>query len=133
MLRWDDKALIARVRAAALRGVTAGTHMVDAEAVRLIMQTSKTGRVYKRGAVVHQASAPGEAPASDTGRLVQSRTVDILPDELKGRLTFHTDYAAKLEFGTAKMESRPYARQALRSKQAAVQAVIAAEVGKVIA
>jgi hypothetical protein len=33
---------------------------------------SPSGRFYKRGARVHQASAPGEPPAVDRGRLVGS-------------------------------------------------------------
>jgi hypothetical protein len=37
-----------------------------------LMQMPKSGRTYKRGSKSHQASAPGEAPAIDTGNLVNS-------------------------------------------------------------
>ena len=40
---------------------------------KILVQTSPaTGKVYKRGKVLHQASAPGEAPATDLGFLVNS-------------------------------------------------------------
>ena len=71
-----------------------------------IQRGPKTGRVYTRGNVTHQASAPGEAPATDTGTLDSSityRKVDDLTAEIESRL----DYATYLEFGTVNMGARP--------------------------
>ena len=48
-----------------------------------ILTGPRTGRIYRRGGVVHQASAPGEAPASDTGELRQS-IVSVVSDTTNG-------------------------------------------------
>ncbi len=42
------------------------------EVRRLINSPIKTGRIYKIGGQLHQASAPGEAPATLTGKLAES-------------------------------------------------------------
>ena len=66
----------------------------------------KTGRKYQRGTVVHQASAPGQAPATDTGFLVSS-----IYNEDRGYLSkaigSRLPYAFYLEFGTRKIAARP--------------------------
>jgi len=71
-----------------------------------IQQGDKMGRVYTRGGVKHQASAPGQAPASDTGELVGS-----IYHERESELTATTgsrlSKAAMLEYGTAKIAPRP--------------------------
>lgn len=73
---------------------------------------SKTGRVYpKKGGGFHQASAPGESPASNSGDLV----ITIRPekiDDLHWRVMVAIDYAAALEFGTDTMAARPFIRPA---------------------
>jgi hypothetical protein len=55
---------------------------------------------------VHRASAPGEAPATDTGALVNS-----IYNESRGKYSraigSRLDYAYYLEFGTFKMAKRP--------------------------
>lgn len=97
-----------RIRNALVVGLAEGIGLVDAEAVRLILSPPKTGRIYVRRGIKHQASAGGEAPANDTGMLVQSRTTEVIPAELRARLAFHTEYAPYLQFGTRTMEPRPY-------------------------
>ncbi len=77
------------------------------------MGPPKSGRISYRRGVRHQASARGEAPANDIGRLVNSRRIEIFTDQMRARLIFSTNYAWFLEIGTAKMEPRPYARRAL--------------------
>lgn len=64
---------------------------------------AKTGRIYKRGGVIHQASAPGEAPAIDEGRYRQSlkgnvRKVGTHSFELVAGTTVH-GYPQYLETG----------------------------------
>jgi HK97 gp10 family phage protein len=88
------------------KAVTATAMQVDGEIKRAIQRGPKSGRVYNRRGVTHQASAPGQAPATDTGSLVSSITfkqVNRLTAEVESRL----DYAAFLEFGTQKMGARP--------------------------
>lgn len=92
-------------------------------AVRVALSAPGSGRVYRRrgpngGVIVHQASAPGESPAVDTGvyraswmwRVVTADTVQMYPNLPAG------DHPAKLgewlEFGTRHMAARPHARPA---------------------
>lgn len=65
-------------------------------AIRL-MKGPKHGLVYRRGKKVHQASAPGEAPAIDTGKLANSIQTDSFGQ--MGAMVFtDTEYGAILEF-----------------------------------
>lgn len=66
-----------------------------------------TGRIFPVGTrVPHQASAPGEAPATDTGKLVGS----IVADAKDGVATVEarSAYALWLEYGTRYMLPRPF-------------------------
>lgn len=109
---WNSPEILARVRIGAMRGVSRWILRIEERAVELIMTPPKSGRIYVRRGVKHQASAPGEAPANDTGRLVNSRRVELFESQLRARLTFSTEYALPLEVGTKNMEPRPYARRA---------------------
>lgn len=133
MGEWFAHKLEQKYRQALAAGLNDGLSIVEGEAVRLIMEGPKTGRIYKRGGVAHQASAPGEAPANDTGRLVNSRTREVIPSALQARLTFRTDYAAYLEFGTIVMEPRPFAAQSLINSREAVIAALVAPVRAIAA
>jgi hypothetical protein len=88
------------------KAVTATAFQVDAEIKRSIQRGPKTGRTYRRGTTSHQASAPGEAPATDRGALVSSitfRKITPLTSQVESRL----DYASYLEFGTQFIAPRP--------------------------
>jgi HK97 gp10 family phage protein len=81
-----------------------------------IQQGTKTGRIYPRGDNIHQASAPGEAPATDTGRLVNSAYTEQKKAGKVVRIAFGrgvVKYALALEKGTRKMAARPFLRPAL--------------------
>lgn len=106
-----DMALAQRVAMdAAERGVRAV--VIDAEGIaKVLLSQPGTGRTYSRGKTVeHRASAPGEPPAPDTGRLRASITTEVLRGarEVVGYVTANTEYAAGLELGTEKMRPRPY-------------------------
>lgn len=131
--RWHDARFIAQVRAGAMRGVTEGIGIVEARAISLILDTPKTGKVYRRRGVSHRASAPGEPPASDTGNLVNRRRIDLIPDRLAARLIFSALYAWYLQHGTSKMEPRPWADRALNETQQEVQDAILANIRAAIA
>lgn len=69
----------------------------------------KTGAIYKRGKggkISHRASAPGEAPATDTGALVSSTYITRI-GPMTAAIGSRLAYAFHLEFGTWKMEPRP--------------------------
>ncbi len=123
-VRWHGDEMLVRVRAGALAGVSEAIGIVDARAVSLILDTTKSGRIYKRRGVAHQASAPGEPPASDTGTLLNRRHIDLFPDRLAARLTFSAGHALPLELGTKNMEPRPFAVPALRATEQEVRGVI---------
>lgn len=129
---WNQPEMMAQARRGAWIGVTEWMGMVEARAVELIMEPPKSGKIYRKRGVTHQASAPGEAPANDTGRLVNSRRIDLFQAELRQRLTFSTAYALALEVGTKNMEARPYARRALRETDAAGVAVVARRVKEAV-
>ena|SRR3990167_5737045 len=86
---------------------------------RLILSGSKSGRIYKRrnksgGITLHQASAPGESPASDFGTLVSS-VRGFVEKRFTAALEAATAYAAALEFGSRKRHilPRPFMNRAL--------------------
>lgn len=84
------------------------------KAVQSIQRGPKSGRTYQRGAVTHQASAPGQPPATDTGNLVSSITFDRVTG-LRPAYEVGTDeaYGAALEFGTTRLAERPWLRPAV--------------------
>lgn len=76
---------------------------------KLIKNPPKTGRMYG----MHQASAPGEAPANKTGRLMNSISYSIhstheLEIGASARSNKGAPYPRFLEEGTKKMAPRPY-------------------------
>jgi HK97 gp10 family phage protein len=129
---WDDRASFDIVRAAAMRGIMRGTERVRDEAVRLILETDKTGRTYVRRGVEHQASAPGEPPASDRGQLVNSIRTEHDSVLLVGRVVVDAEHGKYLEYGTQTMEPRPFMRPALVNTRAAVRSDIADEINRVL-
>jgi HK97 gp10 family phage protein len=95
------------------KGLLAAAQKVERSAKDSIRSGSKTGRIYTRRTVSHRASAPGEAPASNTGRLINSISsyVNRLSGVTEGLVVAGrgvVKYARMLEFGTAKMAARPF-------------------------
>lgn len=102
-----DEAAAAKAMEAALQQVLqAGVQRIVNEAKRSLADGKKTGRIYKRGNIEHQASAPGEAPATDTGVLVGSIYGDV--EGLKGYVEARAQYATWLENGTRHIAPRPF-------------------------
>lgn len=130
---WTPEVALAKIRAGAMKGVVAGTELVHEHATLKIMSPPKTGRVYTRRGVKHRASAPGEAPASDIGTLVQSGATYYDPAELVGRVNWSAAHAPFLEYGTGRMEPRPFARNTLAEDAAEVQGLIQAAVASELA
>jgi len=96
------------------KGLLQTAFLAQSEAQRSILKGPKTGRIYKRGkrGRTHQASAPGEPPANDTGRLASSLRSEVSAGALTASLIAGTSYAAHLEYGTTKMAARPFMRPA---------------------
>jgi len=93
----NDKTLIALKKSAVL---------IQASAVSKIQKGPKSGRQYGD----HKASAPGEAPATDTGRLVRNIGFEIDTDRKEATVISRAPYSAPLEFGTndGKILPRPF-------------------------
>ena len=87
-------------------------------AVRSIQKQSPGGVTYEKynPRRSHVASAPGQPPNTDTGRLagsiraVESGTPTAYVDAL-------ADYAAHLEFGTRNMAARPFMTPAVEAER----------------
>jgi HK97 gp10 family phage protein len=98
----------AEARAKVEDAVTKAAVNVRGRAVRKINQGPNTGRFYtsKVANKQHQASAPGEAPATDSGQLVSS--IYWEQDGTTAYVGSPLMKAVYLEFGTRKMEPRPF-------------------------
>lgn len=125
--------------AAVVEAIRVGATLIENDAKQAVARGPKTGRVYeyryktnratggifpseKRG-TPHQASAPGEAPATDTGRLLNSIVSDAVRSEKFGVVGFvdaRTDYATYLEYGTRKMAARPFMLPAFERNRARI-------------
>lgn len=87
------------------RALNRGALRIENKAAEKISNPPKTGRKYRskhRKGAIHQASAPGEAPAGDSGRLAQSLThvqTASGPDVYRVEAGANAPYAARLEFG----------------------------------
>lgn len=89
---------------------------VETAAKRLLSQHG-SGRVYRRRNRVHQASAPGQPPAPDTGLLRASVTHQDGSDAagLYQDIGSALAYALYLELGTRHIAPRPWLRPALEA------------------
>jgi hypothetical protein len=124
----DASGLDAVVEKAIGQGLMALALMAQAEAQRSILKGPKTGRLYPRGKHVHQASAPGEAPANDFGFLVANIKADLTND-FTANLWSLAPYSIHLEYGTVNMAARPFLRPAGESVRARAGEIIDAYVG----
>lgn len=85
---------------------------VQNEVTRIMRETKKSGRTYRRG---HIASAPGEPPAPDTARLL--RSIKVRSRGLQADVYTGLEYAPWLEFGTGRILPRPFMRPAAKNKK----------------
>jgi hypothetical protein len=135
-VQWDVKGVMDRVKRAVSAGVEDTAEYVKNDAIRRIIEPPKTGRIYagapyRIGKPPHQASAPGESPADDSGTLRRSGRT-----ERKGDLSFEVafggrggvDYARELEFGMFQTDPpllpRPFLRPAVEEGRKVVKQLI---------
>lgn len=92
-----------------------GTETVR-EVRRLIKSGPKTGRIYRFRGRPHQASAPGEAPANRSGRLLRSSDYKV-SGSYQMRVGETVDYAKFLEEGVrGRMAPRPHLLKAVNNQ-----------------
>ena len=105
--------------------ILGSAQLIRGEAIKSIQTGPKSGRIYEKynPRRTHKSSAPGQAPASDTGNLVsQIRVRQKNPDEVV--VESNALYSSFLEFGTSKMLARPFLFPATeRSRPKIIQAV----------
>ena len=101
-----------------------GGQLIRGEAIRSIQSGAKSGKTYKRynPTRTHKASAPGEAPASDTGFLVSNIRVKEQKDVVV--VSSEASYSKFLEFGTSKMLARPFLFPAFEKSKPKIAEVI---------
>lgn len=131
-----NKTLIAlspTFRAEATKVVNRTAQNIRSTAVRSIQKPSGIGTYYKKYQPnrMHIASAPGQPPNTDTGRLAGSiRAVE------SGKPTAHVealaDYARALEFGTRNMAARPFMTPAVEAERAKYNTAIEEALKKAI-
>lgn len=79
----------------------------------------------------HVASAPGEAPNQNTGLLGNNiETVQVAP--LIVEVSSNAPYSAPLEFGTSKMEARPFMAPARDAEREGVERLVADAVQRAV-
>jgi HK97 gp10 family phage protein len=91
---------------AAEKAVNNSAFDVAKEMKKSILSGSKSGRQYFIKGRRHQSSAPGQAPANSTGKLV--RSIKVKKNGREATISIGKDYAIYLEFGTSKMRARPF-------------------------
>lgn len=128
---WRGGRVMQQLNTAAQTGLRKSGKIILDEMRRLILDEAKTGKMYGS----HQASAPGEAPANETGELVESFTAEV-DTSIKDKPTLiigaRADHATFLEYGTKFMAPRPFMRPAINNVQRRVEMAIALEIQKAL-
>lgn len=104
--------------------IEAGANDVRNTAVQSIQQHGSAGVTYTKynPKRTHTASAPGSPPNSDTGYLANNIYVEIATDGLAADVESRADYSEYLEFGTSKMQARPFMQPALEENRPKIRA-----------
>jgi hypothetical protein len=107
--RIQKRAVLTRARVVA--AVQTSAINIEADIKQSLQRGGRSGRVYKRGNVEHQASAPGEPPKTDLGALQSSYHRRTSADGLGAEVYSDSAYALALEFGRTdgSIEPRPHA------------------------
>lgn len=130
--KWND-ALISKMKSAVSDGVEDATTEVYEEVLRLVQDTPKTGKIYKNRLhknAVHQASAPNESYANETGNALKNTKTKVV--KYTGTVTGAYEYALALELGTQKMAPRPTIGRALLNKRKDLVKIISTPLSKVL-
>lgn len=104
---------IGLIEKAIMDGLMATALVGQGYAQKSILRGKKTGYLYPRGKRTHQASAPGQPPANDTGFLANNIKAEVNQTEpMTVELRSLAPYSVHLEYGTTKMAARPFLRPA---------------------
>ena len=100
--------------------------MVRSTAIRSI-QTQSSGQTVTRyraggGSYQHVVSSPNSAPNTDTGALARSVVVEVQRQDVF--VGSGLEYAPHLEFGTVKMQPRPFLNPALEQNRRRISKIV---------
>lgn len=88
-------------------------NLVRNTAIKSIHAHQSSGITYGK----HTASRPGFPPNTDTGHLASNIYVKIDNDKLGVSVESRANYSQNLEFGTSKMDARPFMQPALEENR----------------
>jgi len=118
---------------AVVDGAYAGAQLVRTDAIKSIQQQSSGAEVqrYRNNGepYPHIVSKPGDAPNTDTGRLVGSIHVDV--DARFIQVGSPLEYAQSLEYGTATMKARPWLFPALEKNRQTIRSLMKGRIDNV--
>ena len=101
------------------RGLNVALGIIGRENVKyckeLIRKPPKTGNIYTIGRRRHQASAPGEPPATLSGELLRSIKFRVAGWDFM-EFGDEAEHGKFLETGTRKMEARPHLTRTVADK-----------------
>lgn len=111
---------------------------IRSDAINSMRRGSKSGtksNVRLKGrkkSFAHQASAPGEAPAVITGRLMNSISVDAIGNGLTMEVGPTVNYGKYLEGGTEYMDARPFMGPALEANIPGLENALASAIQRAL-
>jgi HK97 gp10 family phage protein len=115
------KSLGASMEDAIFGGVILTANEIRTDAIKSIQNKSSGSQVQRSrqggGTYTHTAASEGQAPNTDTGKLVASIAVEPNRSGVYALVGSNLDYAGFLEFGTSKMGARPWLEPALRKNK----------------
>jgi len=95
---------------------------IQAVSMGTFVQRQKQGG---KGTYTHIASKPDSAPNTDTGNLVKSISVQPLQPRKIMTVGVNAKYAEALEFGTRKMDARPFMQPSIEDNKDALEKLLA--------
>ena len=118
-------ALIRKDARSKVRGACILTEKAIKASMKLGGRTASGGRGAgeKLEKVGTYASAPGEPPRVQTGRLKASYTHEMHPALPIGRVGTNVHYGKTLEFGSRRVAARPHVRPVLHALRGAYRAI----------
>lgn len=125
--------LPAKVTVEVKKAVETSALLVEGTAKTSIQRGPKSGEIYVRQNITHQASASGEAPATDTGALASSISHWFKDDGLSVLIGSYLQYARFLEYGTVNMDARPFLFPSVESNRQAIRQMFADAIKKGVA
>lgn len=114
------------------RRLTVGANAIRNTIIKSMARGKKSGKFYLRGGKTHRASAPGEAPAVDSGELLRAIVYDVRAMEIEVGAEAGAPYAELLEEGTSRMEARPFLEPAVEEHRDAIINAVGKDVNKTI-